>query len=96
MSHTPGPWKMGRNGKQSYRNIESSDNILIATCWPYGNVEDLLIANANAQLISAAPELLQVVKELLNSDIAMREEDEGNESKLLNKIRSMVAKAEGK
>lgn len=49
-----------------------------------------------AILFAAAPELLGFLKELLNSDIAMREEDEGEESELLNKARKLVAKAEGK
>ena len=62
--HTPAPWKLGRNGKQSYRDISCADNFAIAQCFPYGNEEDLLIASANATLIAAAPELLEALDKI--------------------------------
>jgi hypothetical protein len=51
---------------------------------------------ANAHLIAAAPELLRALELIVNSDMAMREEDEGEISTELSHARAAIAKAEGK
>ncbi len=74
-AHTPGPWNIAvgydnGNGREQYQRIHSADNPNIVTIrWadydPKGNDETA----ANARLIAAAPELLAVLQELLDSSI---------------------------
>jgi hypothetical protein len=42
---------------------------------------------------SLAPDCFALLKEILNSDMAARQEDEGRKSPLLKKVRSIIAKA---
>lgn len=57
-------------------------------------------AQANAEFIVRACNnfynMLEVLKGVLNSDMAMREEDEGQNSNTLEWVRAVIAKAEGK
>lgn len=39
-------------------------------------------------------ELIELLKEIANSDMAMREEDEGNVSSLLDKVRALIKRDE--
>lgn len=96
MLHTPSPWHLGRNGKRSYRDVEDSNNFAIAQCFPYGNAEDFLIANANAQLISAAPELLEALKAFLDLDFPEGALDNTLAQMAIDKALKAIAKAEGK
>lgn len=50
---------------------------------------------ANARLIAAAPTMLAALKAIINSDMAMREEDEGNHSSALDVVRAAIRKATG-
>ena len=54
-----------------------------------------LIDQPDAHLIAAAPDLYAACKAVLNSDMAMREEDEGHVSATLNIVRAALAKARG-
>lgn len=49
----------------------------------------------NARLIAAAPDMFAALAEVANSDMAQREEDEGNVSPMLGKVRAALAKARG-
>lgn len=48
---------------------------------------------ANGRLIAAAPDLLGALRAIVNSDMAMREEDEGRVSPELEAARAAIAKA---
>ena len=92
-THTPGPWKAG-----GFENIvvNSADGFTIVAC-PCGS-PDAAIAEikANAALISAAPELLSALAELL----ALGESDHHHgctcdECKAFAAARAAIAKAKG-
>lgn len=67
--HTPGPWRAGRPDAATY--VDG-----VASKWIYADLKYVAIASgvecewgevmANARLIAAAPELLSVVRELLD------------------------------
>ncbi len=91
MSHTPGPWKMRNDG--TILTLSRTERKAIGQFIGCFSEQQHFIEHFyNNKLIEAAPELLEVIKEILNSDIAMREEDEGEVSPLLEKARKMVEK----
>ncbi len=62
LKHTPGPWKVHQNFKQMVHN----DKVQIAnmganSCFPVKRLSDKE-NEANAQLISVAPDMLQLLK----------------------------------
>jgi hypothetical protein len=59
--HTPGPWI--KNG----RDIAKEDGGIIVTAWYYGNKGTVTKeeANANAELIAAAPEMIDALITIL-------------------------------
>lgn len=85
MAETPG--KLIANGNGVFLRITSGgfgENV--AVC--HGSFrEDFAI------LFAAAPDLLAALDAIVNSDMAMREEDEGRESKELKLARAAIAKA---
>ena len=88
MSHTPGPWKLQEFSDQTYM-ISTFQNGLIAQHVP---------GKANARLIAAAPELLEVIREAVDS--AEREMSKGRKASpglatWLEKARAALAKARG-
>jgi hypothetical protein len=96
MTHTPGPWL-----RESEINSEGSDWILVTK--DYAEIVDLRLDDglvvseqeqeANARLISAAPELLNALR-----GVAERwdKDDEADDPVLGAVIRSAIAKAEGR
>jgi hypothetical protein len=58
--HTPGPWKFGSKAKSNFykRNIAGADGYHVAAVSSRDDHE----VDANARLISAAPELLEALK----------------------------------
>lgn len=97
MKHTPGPWKV----KQfNFDEIENTEGRTIARCFKNQstNVEDMRnnIA-ANARLISAAPDLLEALKAMVN--VFITENCNIMDEKMCDvELRAMQAiyKAEGK
>ena len=91
MSHTPGPWKIEEFSKGSY----------LVTARNAGTAKEGLVAQhvpgiANARLIAAAPELLEVIREAVDS--AEREMAKGRKASpglatWLEKARAALAKA---
>jgi hypothetical protein len=82
---TPGPWK-ARKSPHGPRYL----------CVQIGKDEaytTLELEPADARLMAAAPEMLAALRAVLNSDMAMREEDEGRVSEVLNEVRKAIAKA---
>lgn len=68
-SHTPGPWTIGNKGGYSSNAVFAEDGQL-AICDVYGlylhaKIDEQLegTVKANAELIAAAPELLEALKE---------------------------------
>ena len=63
MTHTPGPWKIGKFSKTS---VVAGKRLVANTGGFQSNFEDTLPANlANARLVAAAPELLGALRELI-------------------------------
>ena len=91
MSHTPGPWRMEEFRKGSY----------LVTARNAGTAREGIVAQhvpgiANARLIAAAPELLEVIREAVDS--ADREMSKGRKASpglatWLEKARAVLAKA---
>ena len=65
--HTPGPWRAENHGINDNSTIYGYDEYkqtMIADVWPQGDDPDYpegAIAEANTQLIAAAPELLEAL-----------------------------------
>lgn len=57
IKHTPGPWRQHKSQGKLYASVRGPCNELVADC---GSRSDLL-AQANARLIAAAPELLETL-----------------------------------
>ncbi len=99
---TPGPWRAGQPDPIWYLDtatlVTGPDGREVADCSTRENgnfnpAPDM--RRANATLISAAPTMYAALESVLNSDMAMREEDEGRESDTLNLVRAALAKARG-
>lgn len=52
-------------------------------------------AIANMHLTAAGPDMYAALEKVLNSDMAMREEDEGRKSDILEIVRAALARARG-
>lgn len=59
--HTPGPWHQHTDGSKIYASVRSAKGQIVADC---GSRSDQ-IAQANARLIAAAPELLAALESVL-------------------------------
>jgi hypothetical protein len=62
MKHTPGPWTVGTSDDHWKREVrgESGKAVAFSGCFPIAE------AHANAKLISAAPELLEALKDVMH------------------------------
>jgi hypothetical protein len=99
MSHTKGPWQAkpprigaaitiyGADGE--FPVATTCSNTSPATMQAH---RDGTVA-ANARLIAAAPVMYEALRAVLNSDMAMREEDEAFTSETLNLVRHAIAEA---
>lgn len=84
--HTPKPWKISETDEEGHYVIESEDG-KTAICYGAGFYGENNPSEANAHLISAAPDLLEALKSVVA--IADRKTDE------FDRARSAIAKAEG-
>lgn len=90
MKHTPGPWRVGKN-LANQATVEPTNNrhFVIATV-PLKSEEDY----ANAVLMAAAPDLLEALKDLLQTMLNRGEhlglDDRGP---VLDKARAALTKA---
>jgi len=87
VSYTPGPWDIGDLDRNDQRQITAHSS-LIATCAHECLSLREQIMEANAQLIAAAPELLDALKE-----VAHHADDECGFMVL---VKAAIAKAEGR
>ncbi len=90
-NYTPGPWRVS-NGKvtkeiQVWSHVKRIAECSVSKALGYPEIK------ANAQLISAAPDLLAVVKELEESADYWGEYDVP--LGIVDRIRAAIAKAEG-
>lgn len=65
--HTPGPWRIRENGQRISIDSESVDFLGLAEINPSGNTGGIptQLNRANARLIAAAPDLLEIAEGLL-------------------------------
>ena len=99
-THTPGPWtrKFGSNVYQGCGH-STAGRLICVTEPTNGTAEDLEEAWANANLIAAAPDLLEALV-YARDEIAMRVGEDGGDAysvkKACRKIDEAIAKAEGR
>jgi len=93
--HTPGPWKVGIIPDTENVFVEASDGLIV--CEVGGFVIGKEQAQTNAHLISAAPDLLDALKDVMawidNWDPSFTDDDEWDDTD--NKVDVAIAKAEG-
>lgn len=91
-THTPGPWNRGY-GNHVYRGAAlAPGQQLIAVCQPINGWQDQLDEGfANARLIAAAPELLEVMKRA----ILLSKEHPDFKLWAMEPFLAAIAKAEG-
>lgn len=98
--HTPGPWRVGRHytDDEGYREIAIETTVRGVECVPASVVLQFVncggMQEANANLIAAAPELLDALRSA-EAFIAGFEDDESQEGMRDNllKIRAAITKA---
>lgn len=98
--HTPGPWKIGKNGSvvtdTPDRQVEITGlNAQDTINWYGGHVICETVTNANAVLIAAAPELLEACKYWLE-DGRFLVANTAEHSNAVEMLRNAIAKAESK
>lgn len=81
--HTPGPWNV--NGSDIYAELPTIAR-MVDSAIPEDEQE------ANARLIAACPEMLEMLKAVIDRDDA----DSLFATPLLKQVREVIAKAEGK
>jgi hypothetical protein len=91
MSHTPGPWKIGTPPPNGEQTIGNSQGLMVAVATTGFNVPTL----ANAQLIAAAPELLEALEELYHLIDDAHDGDRVFTFELAQKAKAAIAKARG-
>lgn len=93
MKYTKGPWKVATHLDTDEVVVRSEDDLIVCNCQidqaEYKQMSEIL---ANAQLISAAPELLEACEELL---LWLKNNDEG-ETGVAIRAQAAISKAEGK
>lgn len=89
MSHTPGPWKRGKPPPNGEQTIGNSQGLMVAVATTGFNVPTL----ANAQLIAAAPELLEALEACNEAMSYMSEYD--IPINLPEKVKAAISKARG-
>jgi len=102
--HTPGPWQVTRLHGEPARAITNRDNVLVADCYPDTH-EDLQLPQsyqANARLIAAAPDLLEVLKDITPEEYGCSKRHtfitapDCQDCQIAQRARDAIAKAEGR
>lgn len=97
--HTPGPWKVFDSKYSINPGINAHPDLTIITFGCKNEIYGIMgrthkEANANAQLIAAAPELLEALEGLMYIGERM-EEESGETDPFIEKCRKIIAKAQG-
>lgn len=78
MKHTPGPWKISPFSSDKQGLIYATDEKCVAVTKAQGKgvlwIKDNAENEANAHLIAAAPELLEVCKEIVRIEVKSAKE----------------------
>jgi hypothetical protein len=102
--HTKGKWRLDtrtdyKTNLPSYDEIKSEESKSIATVWgrsgEYNSFPTPEEAAANARLIAAAPELLEVLEALLHEYTTTDFDIAGLDELLITKAKAAIAKAKG-
>ena len=88
--HTPGPWSVAYHDVND-QAVVSGQHTEIATCWHHCVVELETQMQANARLISAAPDMLEALEGLVASVRGVGPKD----GKVLARADAAIAKARG-
>jgi endonuclease III len=93
IKHTPGPWNYDRSGYSLY--VNSGRELVTALSMDGKRLET---SEANARLIAAAPDLLDVAKEA-NAELERLNDPRGfvsmRQERIMEKARAAIAKATG-
>jgi hypothetical protein len=96
--HTPGPWKVkaGTNAVLAGRK-QICSHVNAASALPVNMLEDQEIAQANARLIAAAPDLLEAMQALFGADMVYCMMGDGKDDQIeaIAKARAAIFKATG-
>lgn len=102
-SHTPGPWSVETPMEHELSIVEASKPTYewkFIACVPYGGRNDgdfsRPVADANARLISAAPDLLEVLRVYAAYDEYINGPEGDPSTDRLQKAKVAIAKAEGR
>ena len=100
MSHTPRPWKIERHYDSGYKNISAQKHTALAqVVWCMEDEDRSPECEANAHLIAAAPELLDVLELALRAHGTMLLSDPPQDPwvswAVEQKARAAIAKATG-
>lgn len=98
MKHTPRPWKAHLNAPLAAipgHLIKRDDDVMqpIASLWEGGGTKGKPEQIANAHLIAAAPDLLEVIKDIVCD---LQFSDVPTHRNLVKMARAVIAKAGGK
>lgn len=91
MEHTPAPWTVNPlegDDTPMVLIVDSNGNLICST---EGQGDDLTHTEANANLIAAAPELLEALEDSILNDLGQTQED----IKRRDGYRAIIAKAKG-
>ena len=89
---TPGPWTI-RNWTEVFCGRKRVCHVNAASKEPLNMMQDRQVAEANARLIAASPDLYAVLKELQESAVYWSEYDVP--LGIVDRINQAIAKAEG-
>ena len=64
MNHTPGPWTLRQSGEANHHTIDNPNSKWLVVIKQNGELSSV-IQESNARLIASAPELLEVLEELI-------------------------------
>jgi hypothetical protein len=96
--HTPGQWKMGFNFTNEQAIIGKDGKVVADASWTGGSGCELSIDNpADANLITAAPDLLEALQDLFDADMEHVLMGDGKDDQIeaIAKARAAIAKATG-
>ena len=91
MNHTPGPWRVAPASAYAGAdiNVDAGTNGFVALCGTRGDA----VAEANAKLIAAAPELFEALYRLLcNCPTGPEYDDEGLYQAAMERAREAILK----
>lgn len=97
VKHTPGPWKIEPEIYKFYFQITSGSDRKVASCHAGSSKHTDKQSDelcANAQLISAAPDLLEALQ-LCSAELFAKRGDKVGSMKHVNRAREAIRKATG-